>query len=70
MKRFEALVEEYMQCDKKTLAEMLALRDIRQPDMAPTPVYLPPSDDSLLDPNWKFPKIWCSDHTTDIKLNS
>lgn len=30
MKDFKELVEFYMQCDKKTLAELLALRDLRE----------------------------------------
>lgn len=32
MKTFDELVSEYMQCEKKTLAELLALRDLYKGD--------------------------------------
>ena len=36
MKTFDEIVSEYMQCDKKTLAEMLALRDLYKGDNSST----------------------------------
>ena len=50
---FKTLVEKYMQCDKRTLAEMLALRDldgtapITEPEPKPQPFIMPD--------NWDFP---------------
>ena len=37
MTDFEKRVNEYMQCDKKTLAELLALRDLQFPPYQPIP---------------------------------
>lgn len=50
---FKKLVEKYMQCDKRTLAEMLALRDtgtcvpVTEPEPEPRPFVMPD--------NWDFP---------------
>lgn len=50
---FKTLVEKYMLCDKRTLAEMLALRDmgtcvpVAEPEPKPQPFVLPD--------NWDFP---------------
>lgn len=61
MKTFEELVEDFMKCDKRTLAEMLALREIGtlkiEEPYKPQPIVLPPSPQYLRD------DVWCSTST-------
>ena len=79
MKTFDEIVSEYMQCDKKTLAEMLALRDLYKGDNSSTinvpikpynpyqplyPINCPSKKD---EEPWRGYKIWCgatNDYTT------
>lgn len=73
METFEELVERYMRCDKKTLAELLALKDMcypqtpkinepyqPQPWQFPSYPYCP----------WQTPTIWCSNSTMPPRTDS
>lgn len=70
METYEELVERYMKCDKKTLAEMLALRDLPYVPKAPInepyqpqPWHFPPYIPNDYWPYW--PQVWCTTKTID-----
>ena len=67
MTDFEKRVNEYMQCDKKTLAELLALRDLQFPPYQPTP-----STPYVGDPPTNYPwgpLVWYATQTTTQPVN-
>ena len=73
MTDFEKRVNEYMQCDKKTLAELLALRDLQFPPYQPTPItpYVgDPPPNYPWSPNGPFgPLTWNTTQTTTRPVN-
>lgn len=73
MNEFDKLVEELMKCDKKTLAEMLALAQIREKNRItePTPFIpwqCPPYNPIESIPEYPpfIPTMWCSTNTNEI----
>lgn len=53
METFEEKVERYMKCDKKTLAEMLALKDLADNTTIAVPFY--PYDNQPIGPYYDYP---------------